>query len=50
MNEVLIASVRVPTGAQAYTYAFNNSNEFTLKYSMGNTTRFSLLKSRYVTS
>lgn len=31
MNDVLIASVRVPTGAQAYTYTFNNTNEFTFE-------------------
>ena len=30
-NSVLLASVRVPTGAQAYTYTFNNSNEFTFE-------------------
>ncbi len=31
MNEILLASVRVPSGGQAYTFTFNNSNEFTFE-------------------
>jgi hypothetical protein len=30
-NEVLLASVRVPSGALAYTFQFNNSNEYTFE-------------------
>ena len=31
MNEILLASVRVPTGGQQYTFTFNNSNEYTFE-------------------
>lgn len=31
MNEILLASVRVPSGGQSYTFTFNNSNEFTFE-------------------
>lgn len=31
MNEVLLASVRVPNGGQSYTFYFHNSNEFTFE-------------------
>lgn len=37
MNEVLLASVRVPSGGMAYTFTFNNSNEYT----------FEILEGRY---
>lgn len=30
-NSILLASIRVPSGAQAYTYTFNNDNEFTFE-------------------
>lgn len=31
MNEILLASVRVPSGGQAYTFTYNNSNEYTFE-------------------
>lgn len=31
MNEVLLASVRVPSGGMVYTFTFNNSNEYTFE-------------------
>jgi hypothetical protein len=31
VNEILLASVRVPTGALSYTFTFSNSNEYTFE-------------------